>query len=200
MHVIKDPEVAKLFADDTRRRMLHLLVHHEMSTTGLAKALGKSHSSIVHHLSLLKEAGLVEETRSEKVRNMVQPFYRSVGRRFHISYSLSEALADDEDYSAWQEASIQRLVDGLEAFDLHVPEGKEDRIKELIQTCYLREQKAFEESLEQRKKPVKLGRHASMSLVRIISHIKLAQDDEHKKAIEELQELLRLKTNEAETH
>ncbi len=200
MHVIKDPEVAKLFADDTRRRMLHLLVHHEMSTTGLAKALGKSHSSIVHHLSLLKKAGLVEETRSEKVRNMVQPFYRSVGRRFHISYSLSEALADDEDYSAWQEASIQRLVDGLEAFDLHVPEGKEDRIKELIQTCYLREQKAFEESLEQRKKPVKLGRHASMSLVRIISHIKLAQDDEHKKAIEELQELLRLKTNEAETH
>lgn len=200
MHVIKDPEVAKLFADDTRRRMLHLLVHHEMSTTGLAKALGKSHSSIVHHLSLLKEAGLVEETRSEKVRNMVQPFYRSVGRRFHISYSLSEALADDEDYSAWQEASIQRLVDGLEAFDLHVPEGKEDRIKELIQTCYLREQKAFEESLEQRKKPVKLGRHASMSLVRIISHIKLAHDNEHKKAIEELQELLRLKTNEAETH
>ncbi|TEU11283.1 transcriptional regulator, partial [Candidatus Bathyarchaeota archaeon] len=27
IHVIKDPEVAKLLADDTRRRMLHLLRH-----------------------------------------------------------------------------------------------------------------------------------------------------------------------------
>ena len=79
--VIKDPEVAKLLADETRRHILHFLRHHEMSATDLAKALKKNHSSIVHHLNTLKEAGLIRETRFEKVRNMVQPYYKSVAHR-----------------------------------------------------------------------------------------------------------------------
>jgi DNA-binding transcriptional ArsR family regulator len=199
IHVIKDPEVAKLLADDTRRGMLHLLSHHEMSTTGLSKALDKSHSSIIHHLNLLREAGLIEETRTGKVRNIVQPYYRSVGKRFYVSYSLDESLADDEDYSAWQEAFLQRLVDGLKAFDILVPEEKGDRVRELLRTCYLHEKKAFEESLEQRTESSRLGRHANMSLVRILSQIRLSQDDEHKKAIEELLSLIRLNTNGVDT-
>jgi len=62
----KDPEVAKLLADDTRRRILHFLRHHERSATDLAKYLNKSHSNIIHHLNLLVEAGLVQETRFYK--------------------------------------------------------------------------------------------------------------------------------------
>ena len=96
IRVIKDPEVAKLFADETRRHILHILRHHERSATDLAKALKKNHSSIVHHLHHLKEAGLIEETRTEQVRNLVQPYYRSVAGRFMVSYSLSEALAEDD--------------------------------------------------------------------------------------------------------
>jgi len=197
VHVIKDPEVAKLLADDTRRRMLHLLGRHEMSATDLAKAIDKSHSSITHHLNLLVEAGLVKETRTEKVRNMVQPYYRSIGTRFHVSYSLSEALADDEDYSAWQEEFLQRMMDGLEAYDIRVPEEKEGRVRELLETCYLREMKAFEETLEQRRKTPRLGRHIGRSLVRILSHVRLSQDEEHKAAVEELQEIIGLANNEA---
>ena len=82
--IIKDPDVAKLFADDTRRHILHILRRHEHSTTELAKELGKSHSSIIHHLKLLREAGLVEETRTEKVRNMVVSYYRSTARRLPV--------------------------------------------------------------------------------------------------------------------
>jgi DNA-binding transcriptional ArsR family regulator len=73
IRVIKDPEVAKLLADDTRRRILHLLRHQEMSPADLARALDKNFSSIQHHLNSLVVAGLVEQTREEKVRNMVQP-------------------------------------------------------------------------------------------------------------------------------
>ena len=197
IHVIKDPEVAKLLADDTRRRMLHLLRHNEMSATGLAKALEKNHSSIIHHLNLLVEAGLVEETRTKKVRNMVQPYYRSVGTRFHVSYSLSEALADDEDYSAWQEEFMQRMLEGLEAYGVQVPEGKEARVRELLEICYLREKKAFEESLEQ-KRPIKISRNIGHSLVRILSHIRLSQDDEHRLALDELREITGLEINEAQ--
>ncbi|MEM2127604.1 MAG: metalloregulator ArsR/SmtB family transcription factor, partial [Candidatus Bathyarchaeia archaeon] len=61
--IIKDPEIAKLFADETRRQILHRLRHRELSASDLAEALGKSHSSILHHLKLLQDAGLVEETR-----------------------------------------------------------------------------------------------------------------------------------------
>jgi DNA-binding transcriptional ArsR family regulator len=41
--IIKDPDVAKLLADPTRREILHLLRHQEMSATDLAKALNKNH-------------------------------------------------------------------------------------------------------------------------------------------------------------
>ena len=196
VHVIKDPEVAKLLADDTRRRMLHLLRHHEMSVAGLAKALDKNVSSIVHHLNLLVEAGLVEETRTKKVRNMVQPYYRSIGTRFHVSYSLSEALADDEDYSAWQDEFMQRMLEGLEAYGVHIPEGREARVRELLEICYLREKKAFEESLEQ-KGPIKIGRNIGHSLVRILSYVRLSKDEEHKAALDELSDIIGLGMNEA---
>lgn len=170
--------------------MLQLLRHNELPATSLAKALGKSHSSIVHHLNLLVEAGLVEETRTEKVRNMVQPYYRSVGRRIHVSYSLSEALADDEEFSAWQEEFLQRMMDGLGAFDIQIPEGNENRVRKLLKTCYLREMKAYEESIEQRKNPNKEGRHIGHSLVRILSHVRLSKDEEHRVAIDELREII----------
>jgi len=120
--IIKDPEVAKLFADDTRRHILHMLRHQEQSTTDLAKALEKTHSSIIHHLNLLKEAGLVEETRTEKVRNLVQTFYRSTYRRFLISYSLGETLDQEGQEIPWQESTVQYIMDGLEAFGISVPE------------------------------------------------------------------------------
>jgi hypothetical protein len=142
------------------------------------------------------EAGLVEETRTEKVRNMVQPFYRSVGRRIHVSYSLSEALADDEEFMAWQEEFLQRLLDGIYAFDIKIPEEKENRVRELLKTCYLREMKAYEESIEQRKYPNKEGRHIGHSLIRILSHVRLSTDEEHKLAIDELREIIDLKINE----
>jgi len=35
--IIKDPEVAKLFADETRRKILHILRHHDLSTADLAR-------------------------------------------------------------------------------------------------------------------------------------------------------------------
>lgn len=107
--IIKDPEVAKLFADDNRRRILHLLRHEEMSTTDLAKVLQKPHSSVQHHLSLLMDAGLVELVREKKVRNMVQLYYRATAHRFLVSYSLSETLTKDEEYSTWHSETLNKM-------------------------------------------------------------------------------------------
>jgi len=188
--IIKDPDVAKLFADETRCRMLHMLGRHEQSTTDLAKALEKTHSSIIHHLNFLKEAGLIEETRTEKVRNMVQTFYRSTARRFLISYSLGETLDQEGQEIPWQESTVQYIMDGLEAFDISVPEEDEERVRRLLNTYFLRDQKAFEEVLEQQNEDVKLRRFQGYRVMRLLKLLKLSEDHEYNKVVSELGELL----------
>ncbi|MBL7079373.1 winged helix-turn-helix transcriptional regulator [Candidatus Bathyarchaeota archaeon] len=190
IRVIKDPEVAKLFADETRRHILHILRHHEKSATDLAKALKKNHSSIVHHLHLLKEAGLIEETRTEQVRNMVQPYYRSVAGRFMVSYSLSEALAENDGYTAWQEEVQQRVIDGLGSFGLEFPEGEREKVEELIAVTSGLRRRAFEETVESQGNPKELGRHVYRSLVRLVTNLKLAQDPNYANALAKLNAIL----------
>jgi len=190
--IIKDPDVAKLFADGTRRQILQSLRHHEMSTTDLAKALDKSHSSIIHHLNLLKKAGLVEESRLEKKRNLVQAYYRSTARRFIISYSLSDSLSRDAgEFLDWRREMMSKTLEGLGYFDVEVPDKDRERILVLLETCYMREQKAFEEAIEQQVKPINLEKPVRAAIIRIITQLKLSRDEEHSKSIDELGRLLR---------
>jgi DNA-binding transcriptional ArsR family regulator len=190
IRVIKDPEVAKLFADETRRHILHILRHHEKSATDLTKDLKKNHSSIVHHLNHLKEAGLIEETRIEKVRNMVQPYYRSVAHRFIVSYSLNEALAENDNYSAWQGDIQKRIVDSLDSFGFKFPEDKREKVEELIAVIGVLRKRAFEETVEKQDNPKEVGRYVYHSLIRLISSLKLAQDPDYAAALDELNDLL----------
>jgi DNA-binding transcriptional ArsR family regulator len=194
--IIKDPEVAKLFADETRRQILQTLRHHEHSTTQLAKALGKSHSSIIHHLNLLKEAGLVEETRTEKVRNMVVSYYRNTARRFMISYSLGEILDKEGQEIPWQEGNIQYLLDGLSAFDIHVAEAEVETVRKLLNTYFLRDQKAFEEALDQQREDAELRSFQRFRVINLLKRLKLSEDQEYIGILGELRELLMPDANE----
>jgi DNA-binding transcriptional ArsR family regulator len=188
--IIKDPEVAKLFADDTRRRILHLLRHNEMSTTDLVKVLQKPHSSVQHHLALLMDAELVELAREKKVRNMVQPYYRTTAHRFLVSYSLSETLTQDEEYSTWHIDTLNKMFSALGTFSIKVPEELRGRVIELLRTCYDKEQRALEEVLEQQSDPVALDKSVQRPLLRLMTNIKLAADQEYATAIEELSKLI----------
>jgi DNA-binding transcriptional ArsR family regulator len=189
-YIIKDPKVAKLLADETRRGVLHLLRHKELSATDLAKSLDKSHSSIVHHLNLLLEAGLIKQTRSEKVRNMVQPYYRSVSRRFHVSYTLSETLSNDPDFSAWQDSYYQRLLEGLNSYDVVIAPDKVDEVKELLRVCYLRQKKAWEDNANERKFNLTQMKHADRSLAHIITNMHLLMDSEYLEALHKLSKII----------
>lgn len=190
IRVIKDPTVAKLFADETRRHILHILRHHESSATDLAKALKKNHSSIIHHLQLLKEVGLIQETRKEQVRNMVQPYYRSVADRFMVSYSLNEALAENDSYTTWQEEVIQMVINGLDSFGLEFPEGEREKVEKLIALISGLRRRAFEETVENQGNPKELGRHVYHSLVRLVTNLKLAQNPDYANAQDELNVIL----------
>lgn len=187
--VIKDPEVAKLFADETRRQILHLLRHREMSASDLAEALGKSHSSILHHLKLLQDAGLVEETRIERKRNLVQSYYRSTAKMFIISYTLTETLGDVEGFP-WSREVPRRMLDGLRDMGYVYPEGEGERVLELIGGCYMKERKAFEEIIERQIIPVKVDRHIYFAVIRLLTMLRLSSDEEYMRMVGELRGLL----------
>lgn len=190
--IIKDPEVAKLFADKTRRQILHNLRHHELSTADLAKALDKSHSSIIYHLNLLRKAGLVEETRVERKGNLVQTYYKSTAKKFIISYSLSDSLSRDAgEILNWRREMLRKTLEGFQAFGIEVPEEEREQVLELLDVCYVREQKAFEEAIEQQVNPTKLERPVHSAIVRLLTQISLSQDEEHAEKIDELGNLLR---------
>lgn len=189
-YIIKDPEVAKLLADETRRQILNLLRKNENSATDLAKALGKNHSSIVHHLNTLLEAGLIKVVREEKVRNMIQPYYVTVAHNLHVAYSLTEALSQDPDYIAWQEDFIEKLLQSLEAYNLDIPENRKGDVKELLRTMYLRRKKAYEERINQRTGPVETSKYAARSVAHILSHIQLMKDKEYMDALMRLSEII----------
>jgi DNA-binding transcriptional ArsR family regulator len=188
--VVKDPEIAKLFSDQTRRKILRFTAHKEMSAADLVKEMGKNYSSIVYHLKQLEDADLIVKTRTEVVQNKLQPYYRAKAWSFHVSYYLNETLNEDEDYRAWQDNLTQRLYDGLKAYGIKVPESSEETVKELIRTMYLRELVEFEGRLDLRDPEIDLGFYIGRSLAKLVSQIRLLRDDEHRNAAEKLSQIL----------
>ena len=55
--------VFKALADKTRRGILDLLKQHDMTAGEIADNFSMSKPSISHHLSILKNAGLVSDTK-----------------------------------------------------------------------------------------------------------------------------------------
>lgn len=190
--VIKDPEVAKLLSDELRRNILHLVTHKEMSAADLVNELDKNYSSIMYHLRLLKEAGLIEQVREEIVQNKIQPYYRATAWSFHVSYYLDETMINDEEYQAWQEDLMNRLMKSLEAYGLNIPEDKSSRVKELLKILYLQQKKEFEERREMRVPKTQLEPHIGKSISHILSNIRLTRDEKYREAAMELSDILEL--------
>lgn len=67
----------KLLADETRLRVLSLLVQNgEVNVRSLCEHLDQSQPAVSHHLAMLREAGLVEARRDGK-----HNFYRCITER-----------------------------------------------------------------------------------------------------------------------
>ena len=190
--VIKDPEVAKLLSDELRRRILHLVTHKEMSAADLVRELDKNYSSIMYHLRLLEDAGFVQKVREEIIQNKIQPYYRATAWSFHVSYYLDETMTGDEEYRAWQVDLMNRLMHGLEAYGINIPEDKKQRVKELLEVLYIAQKKEFEERQEMRQPGIQLEPHVGKSIAHILANVRLTEDPKHRVAAEELAKLLNL--------
>jgi len=183
--VIKDPDVAKLFSDEVRRKILHLVTHKEMSAADIVREVDKNFSSVSYHLKLLEKAGLVQKVREEIVQNKIQPYYRATAWSFHISYYLDDAMTGDEEYIVWQEDLMTRLVKGLEAYNIEVPPEKLETVKQLVKTLYIQQKQEFEERQEMRNPEAQLEPHVGKSIAHILANTRLLLDEKHREAATE---------------
>jgi len=69
----------KLFADETRIRILHYLMQcEEMNVRALCTLLKQSQPAVSHHLALLRVAGFIDSRRDGK-----HNYYHLAPKRFH---------------------------------------------------------------------------------------------------------------------
>jgi ArsR family transcriptional regulator len=81
----------KLFADETRLRILVFLMQHgELNVRTLCQMLGQSQPAVSHHLALLRVNGLIECRRDGK-----HNFYRVLPERFEELAELIFRLGGD---------------------------------------------------------------------------------------------------------
>ena len=190
--IIKDPKVARLFADQCRRDILHNLRKREMTPCQLARLLEKNVSSISHHLNVLEKAGLVEQTRTLIKGNLVEKFYQAAAKNFIISYTLSEGLIpESEDIAKWSKEVCRRAVKNLPAFGYEVPAEKEQRLLELIERYSSLKHIAFEEIISQQKNPVKVTGPPLKILLSLLETVRLYENEEFRRIVEEICEHLK---------
>lgn len=189
--VIKDPRVAKLFADRTRREILHNLKGGELKAADLSRALNKSHSSIAHHLSLLKDAGLVEEARTEVKRNLVQTYYRSTAKNFIISYNLSDSYSPEaKDVMDWSREILKKSLTGLKAFGYRISEEEIPSLLERLDSWTRLKKMAWEEVAEQQIAPTGLEAPAFRIIMDLLTDVRLAGNPEFRRLTQDLAEAL----------
>lgn len=191
--IIKDPRVAKLFADRTRREILHNLKFRELTAADLSRALDKSPSSIAHHLSLLKDVGLVEETRTEIKRNLVQTYYRSTAGNFNISYNLSDSYSPEaKEVADWSKEILKKGLMGLKAFGYQIPEEEVPSLLERLDLWIRLKRKAYEEVAEQQITPTGLETPSFKIVMDLLSDVRLAENPEFGRLTQDLADALAL--------
>ncbi|MCS7119916.1 MAG: winged helix-turn-helix domain-containing protein [Nitrososphaerota archaeon] len=185
--IIKEPEVAKLFADKVRTEILHNLRHKEMTACQLAKLLDKNVSSISHHLSVLEKAGLIEQTRTSMKGNLVEKYYRAVAEKFIISYTLSEGLIPgSEDVSRWNREICRNAAENIGIFGFKIPEEKRPLILSLIERHAILENMILERIISNQKESVEISKPAMRLLLSVLTHAFLFRSPEYRRIIDEL--------------
>ncbi|MCW4019906.1 MAG: winged helix-turn-helix domain-containing protein [Candidatus Bathyarchaeota archaeon] len=190
--IVKDPKVAKLFADSNRRDILHNLRHREMTACQLAKMLGKNVSSISYHLSALEEAGLVEQSRTSVKGNLVEKFYSATAQKFIISYTLSEGLVPgSEEIAGWSKEVCEGAVKSLGVFGYDTSGAVEDELLGLIEKYSSLRKVAYEKVISQQKTPAHVTRPALRLLISVLTNVRLYQNPEYIKTMEKISAELR---------
>lgn len=135
--VISDPDAFQLLADETRRRIVHLLRGKEHTVSQLAEELGLTPQAIYHHIRKMKEAGLVEVAREERVEHFIETYYRASAEVFHLAHGSGSGTKVLEEETR---EALGKLPDlGIK---VHLDDETVSRIVDLIKTMKAPEEKS----------------------------------------------------------
>jgi len=154
--VIKDPKAFQLIGDETRRRVIYLLRAKDLTVSQIAADLDRTPQAIYHHIGKLKEAGMIEVAKEERVDHFIETYYRATAEVFQFSHgegALSKEFAQKEVREAllslpqlgftpaWDEATVGRLVElEMRMDELGSAPELEDRIMGLETVGFLAKQ------------------------------------------------------------
>lgn len=116
--LIRDPQAFNLLADDTRRRIIHLLRAKERTVSQIAEELGLTPQAIYHHIRKMKDADLVEVAREERVDHFIETYYRATAEIFHLSHGEGGQSPDEE-------KSIKHILENMPKIGLDIPSDDE---------------------------------------------------------------------------
>lgn len=85
LKTISDPDAFKLFADETRRKIVFLLRAKEMTVSQIAQELEITPQTGYHHIKKLVDGGMVEVSREVRVDHLIESYYRATAEVFNFT-------------------------------------------------------------------------------------------------------------------
>jgi DNA-binding transcriptional ArsR family regulator len=90
--VVREPERLRALSGPDRKRIVELLRERALSTTELARELGRPKGTIAHHVKVLEQAGLIRVVRTRRVRAVTERYYGRVARLFVLKDADDDSL------------------------------------------------------------------------------------------------------------
>ena len=130
--VIRDPGAFQLLADETRMKMVYLLRAKELTVSQIAAELGLTTQTIYHHVKRLRECGMIEVTREERVDHLVESYYRATAGTF---YFVDGRCADERKGVA----AVEEALKTLNALGHEIEVGPDDikKISQLVAALWM---------------------------------------------------------------
>jgi DNA-binding transcriptional ArsR family regulator len=107
--MITDPEAFQLLADETRRKIIYLLRVKDMTVSQIAEQMHLTTQAIYHHIRKLKDAGMIEVAKEERIGHFIETYYRTTAEIFHLSHGEATTQKDREQQITAAMAGLEKL-------------------------------------------------------------------------------------------
>jgi DNA-binding transcriptional ArsR family regulator len=101
----QNPEQFRALFEETRLRIVDLLLERAATITELAAVLEKPKGTVGHHVSVLERAGLIRVVRTQRFRAIEAKFYGRTARTYLLTPRIDVDLVVSPDYFLTSAAS-----------------------------------------------------------------------------------------------
>jgi len=92
--LVTDPKAFQLIGDETRRKIIYLLRAKEMTVSQLAEELRKTPQAVYHQIAKLRDVGMVEVSKEERIGHFIESYYRATAEVFQFSHGEDKECKD----------------------------------------------------------------------------------------------------------